>query len=163
MRHRGLARRTLSTLISPLINPIDAPWTKVAGIYRRICLLRANGKDTEADRVAAGEFADARSAAEQETGTVNSSETQALVQSLLDAEETRVAEALLFAEVLAPLIAERIRPALVIEPVASRAPFPSDRETHHPAPRPRDQPVPSIADLIDGMLGQERGPTRPPA
>ena len=131
----------------------------MAGIYRRICLLRANGQNIQADRVQLEELDPARRAAEIETRTGNSPETEALIKALFDNEEARVAEALLFAEVLAPLIAERIRPALVLEPVASRAPFPSDRErrpSSSPATREPADTAPNIADLIDGMLGQER-------
>ncbi len=149
----------MSPLISPLINSLDAPWAKVAGVYRRICLLRANGHDAEADRVQAEELAPARVAAERETHSADSPESELLIQSLLDAEDARVAEALLFAEILAPLIAERIRPLLVLGPVASRPPFPSDRESPRALPPPsvRSEATPSIAALIDGMLAQERG------
>ena len=135
----------------------------MAGIYRRICLLRASGRLAEAERLQLDEFVTARSAAQQETHLDESPESESLINSLLEAEEARVTEALLFAEMLAPMIAEHIRPDTAAELSASRPPFSSDRANRPiPPPRAPSDAAPSIADLIDGMLGQENNGRRSP-
>lgn len=153
----------MSSLTHPLPPSLAAPWSQVAAIYRRICLLRARGHDAEADRLQQYEFAEANAAAEifDEENSVPSAPER--FQALLAAEENRVADALLLAEVLAPIIAEQIRHLPSTATVAASAsPVPAPRESIHPRP-PRDlgEPTPGIADLIDSMLGQERGLRQP--
>ncbi|MBC7368357.1 MAG: hypothetical protein H7343_16365 [Undibacterium sp.] len=120
--------------------------------------MRARGLIAEAERLHSHEFAAALAAAESEMEEILPGHASEEVRTLLDAEETRVNEALLLAEILVPLIAEKInlaRPST--EQVSVRAPAPHPRASARPAavPRHRDDPAPSIADLIDGMLGQE--------
>lgn len=109
------------------------------------------------------EFAEANAAAEvfDEENSVPGAPER--FQALLAAEENRVADALLFAEVLAPMIAEQIRHLPATANLAGAAsPVPAPRESIRPRP-PRDlgEPTPGIADLIDSMLGQERGLRQP--
>lgn len=148
-------------MIPSAINSSAAPWAHVAQLYRRICLLRACGRAAEAEKIQSIEFAAARSAAEQETPVEDPSILESLIQTLLDAEEARVTEAVLLAEMLAPLIADLIRPSLANQPLAVKQPAnthsPSQAAARRPeSPRPPPATAPSIADLIDGMLGQER-------
>ncbi len=130
----------------------------MVALYRRICVLRARGLDTEADRLQQHEFAAARLAAESAMGETSEGPAADKFQALLEAEETRVSEALLLAEILAPLIAEKINSASpAVSTASARAPSPqSGAPARNAVPRRRDDPAPSIADLIDGMLGQER-------
>lgn len=122
--------------------------------------------DREAEAIENTEFAAARSAVEATLDargeTASAEETQNHLQALLAAEEARVTDALLLAEVLAPLIAAQISstPSAVGAPSATS--FPREPKTASPsaarpsASRQRDEPVLGIADLIDGMLSQER-------
>jgi hypothetical protein len=148
-------------LIPPPINFSAPPWAHVAQLYRRICLLRACGRADEAEKIQNVEFAAARFVAEQETLVEDPAILESRVQTLLDAEASRVTEAVLLAEMLAPLIADLIRPSLAIQPLATKQPAnaysPSQAVTRRPEPlRTPPATAPSIADLIDGMLGQDR-------
>ncbi len=132
----------------------------MATLHRRICVLRASGRNADADRLAAGDFTSARAAAETYLSETLSLDAADFLPALLAAEETRVADALVLAELLAPLLAERLRPlpALGAAPSPSHSAVPS---VHRPAsPVTRSGEAPSIADLIDGMLGQEHAPDR---
>lgn len=108
------------------------------------------------------EFAAARSAAEAtlgKPGETSATEIPTRLQALLATEEARVADAFLLAEVLAPLIAAQIAstPAAVAGASLAREPRVAPAApSRPPVARQRDDPAPSIADLIDGMLGQER-------
>jgi hypothetical protein len=80
-------------------------------------------------------------------------EAESILQALLAEEEERVAEAIAFAEVLVPMLAERLRPWRRSGARAARR-----------APRqgPPETPVEprGIADFIDDMLAQERAGPR---
>jgi hypothetical protein len=107
------------------------------------------------------EFAAANSAAADLAAESSVPGTAERFAALLSAEENRVADALLLAELLAPLLAEHIRPLAPATDSVPPAPAPRESLRPHPPHHP-GEPAPSIADLIDSMLGQERG-LRPPA
>lgn len=125
-------------------------------IYRRICVLRAHGAAAEARELERTELAEALSAARAESPPARPE------SDLLAQESNRVAEAQLLAELLAPLLADRLRgaapefaprSATAAAPAAPRAaPPPTPRVTAPPPPAA----APSITDLIDGMLSQDR-------
>ena len=132
--------------------PEPSHWDDVRRIYRRICVLRATGKIDDAAELEHGEFAHAVSVARI---AAVAGEDEA---AILSAEAERVANAGILAELLAPLLAEHLRtdPRLT----ASRAPIsatvPIEKPKPVPAVRPSAPVIPSITDLIDGMLAQER-------
>jgi len=158
----GLLPRTLSPLISPLINLSTPRGAKVAGIYRPHFLLRANGRDAEADRVSAMSYR-RPFRGEQENTRHDSPRVAVAWGSLSSTPRKRAADAHVRRDARSA-IAERLRPSLVIEPVESRTPFPSYREPPRRPEPPRNSSAsaPIIADLIDGISAQERGGARPP-
>ena len=123
-------------------------------LYRRICLLRATGAAEEAGRLEAGEFARAKAEAAASEGDGPS------WPSRLAAEEKRVAEASILAELLAPLLAERLRrPGRSattdgLSAVLDAFPAKSAARTF-----PRGAAL-EVADLIEGMLALERDEDR---
>lgn len=93
------------------------------------------------------EFAEA--AAKARGAAASETEGDSLLKTLLAQEEARVAEAIAFAEVLAPMLAKRLS-ALMPAPRASPVPFPvRERKPGHDENR-------GIADFIEDMLAQER-------
>jgi hypothetical protein len=138
-------------LPSPLhLSSETSQWDDVRRIYRRVCVLRATGKHDEAATVEHEDLARALSAARIAT---HNSEQEAAV---LAEEAERVSNATVLAELLAPMLAEHLRvdtapapaPAVVTAPIAPEKPSKASRP-------PAEKNVPSIADLIDGMLSQE--------
>ena len=137
-------------------------------IYRQVCLLRARGQLAEAAALETSDLASALSTARL-TSPRNQDEA-----SLFAAEDERVATAATLAELLVPLLAERLRSELT--PVAAAAPpapaaSVATRDTHRPAETPSSpafpttpptapSTAPSIADFIDGMLVQQRPSAR---
>jgi hypothetical protein len=118
-------------------------------------VLRATGKTDDAASLENEELARALSIARIAT---NNSEQEAAV---LAEEAERVSSATVLAELLAPMLAEHLRP--LAPPVAAsqvvNAPATASAMPAKPtkaAPPPTEN-VPSIADFIDGMLSQ-----RPP-
>ncbi len=75
-------------------------------------------------------------------------ETDAQWQAMLAGEEDRVADAVALAELLAPMLRDRL-PAMAAPPAATVLP------SRLPSARPRDL-APSVADFIEEMLTQER-------
>jgi hypothetical protein len=149
------------------ISPDTSHWDEVRRIYRRIGVLRATGREQEAETVENRDLARAltvaRAAAESE-----SEET-----AVLAVEAERVLNASLLAEMLAPLLAERLqstlgasvadgsRAATFAPPSETTAPVASIAPAKLPQPR-KNEGMPSIADLIDGMLSQDASlPTAP--
>lgn len=121
-------------------------------VYRQICLLRARGAVVEAARMEAAELEPALAKAAGECA-VEISWADHFV-----AEQLRISEARLLAELLAPLLAERLQPA------GMAPPFPAPDSNPHVID-PGSSPLPSrrgsaspleVADLIEGMLAQER-------
>jgi hypothetical protein len=125
----------------------EPSWIKVGQVHRRICFLRLEGREAEAREIEGNEFApavvEARKAAESD------SEADSLLHSLVAEGEERVAEAIAFAEVLMPMLSERLKLQ-----APSGAPAMSVRQKR-PAVRNPDESH-GIADFIDEMLAQER-------
>ncbi len=129
-------------------------WDDVRRIYRRICLLREQGKTAEASSLENSEFS--RSLAAARAASRSGTEEA----EVLAAEAERVSTACLLAEMVAPLLAECLRDELQGTPVttAARAEAKSTRAVSAASPAPvPDRPTtsPSITDLIDGMLSLE--------
>ena len=128
-------------------------WDDVRRIYRRVCLLRATGKNEEATQLENSEFARVLAAARIAS---NNGDEEA---GVLAEEAERVSSACVLAELLAPLLAERLRtqPSPISVSETAPAPVSTVREKEKSAApvRPPPDKVPSIADLIDGMLSQE--------
>lgn len=141
-------------------------WNEARRIYRRVCVLRALGRDDEAtvveNRDLARVLATARLAAESDA---HSEET-----AVLGAESERVANAAVLAELLAPLLADKLASQMRANEFAASSaallPSAAGLPVSVPARKPviatapdstqrRNASVPSITDLIDGMLSQE--------
>jgi len=121
----------------------------VGRIYRRVCFLRFEGLGQEASRIEFTELKEAVDAARK--ACASGLEADSILKSLFEEEGERVAEAMAFAEVLVPMLADRI-PALQAE----RTRVPARASV---VPRMSREPLgetPSVADFIDGMLEQER-------
>jgi hypothetical protein len=130
---------------------VSSDWDAVRRLYRRICVLRATGRDADASVLEREDLSRALSAARAATDSPVNETT------LLAAESDRVADAGVLADVLAPLLAERLR-ADAPTPIAAVSAEPASTavSTLTPLTRPPRASVPGIADLIDGMLSQER-------
>ena len=120
-------------------------WREAGKIYRRVCFLRSQGRDAEAQWVQDTDLVRALAAARAEAPA--GPETEAAWQAMQAAEEERVAEAVALSELLAPMLKDRL--AL---PLAASAALPPPRPA---AAIPRAQ-APSVADFIEEMLAQER-------
>lgn len=126
--------------------PAESPLDDLRRLYRRICVLRQGRRLTEALALEQGELP-ARLAAVRAAGAADQ------VADILAAEEVRVAEARLLAELIAPILADSLNLTLTSAPSAS----PTRAASARPAlAREATAPAPSIADFIDGMLAQER-------
>lgn len=89
------------------------------------------------------------------------------LHALLAAEDERASNAAVLAELLTPLLAERLATMFARLPAESSAglsadSLPAARGAAPPRRSPTD-PAPTIADLIEGMLVQERAASRPSA
>lgn len=126
----------------------------MATVYRRICVLRVHGRAGEAETLARADLAQVL----QQAGNASATPELFTAQrdALFRAEEERVAQAQLLAELLAPLLIQR--PADPAAVPASNAVPPVPR--HLPrGPLPDTEPD-AIASLLDGMLDQERNAPR---
>lgn len=122
------------------------------GICRRVWLLRSEGRSREAQRIEDTELAAAAAQARDALG--NGLEADARFNALLAEERERMAAAMEFAEILAPMLSERLRAQA---PVRGRAGMASDAE----GPETSDPgEARGIADYIDQMLAQERSDSR---
>jgi hypothetical protein len=138
------------------------PWSDVRRVYRRICLLRATGLSDEASALEQNEFAEVLAAARKAPKAAQE-ETRILAE-----EAERVASASLLADLLAPLLANKLQSAVIAsaETAASVSTRKSDvvlaspprraRVSSSDAPESATAGIPGIADMIDGMLSQER-------
>lgn len=84
----------------------------------------------------------------------NNSEQEAVV---LTEEAERVSAATVLAELLAPMLAEHLRSTHLgpaVAPAAVATPVLPEKSSKANPPPPKNN-VPSIADLIDGMLSQQ--------
>lgn len=127
-------------------------------IYRRICVLRAGGHPADALDLELEELPKALAAAREAAG-----ENADMAASVLAQEAERVTNASILAELVAPLLADRLNArAATAAPVPAAAPSPAAAFRKSPAPppaapvapKPAVQTAPSIADLLDGMLAQ---------
>jgi hypothetical protein len=124
----------------------DPPWIEVGRIFRRICFLRTEGLSTEAERLEESEFAQA--VAKARADAASEFEAESTLQAILTEEKERVADAIAFAEIIVPKLAERL--ASQSGPVRAAA---------HVVKKPRaEAPAASrdIADFIDEMISQDR-------
>lgn len=108
-------------------------------------MLRASGKYDAALQLELAEFSAALE-------SIRTSGDTTPVAPLLAVEANRVAEAVLLAELLAPLLASRLNAAQGAAAIpGSRRGHPVRRDT-----APAGSPAPTVADFIDGMLAQDR-------
>lgn len=137
---RGPDSPTLSACPDPAVG-----WIEVARLCRRICALVERGEVTEADRLRTGEFAAAVNA-------LRPVETDA---TMFAAVAQRLVDATLLAHELAPLLAERLQPAVAV--AAPNSPMARSASAAIEAPaRARSPASANIADFIDQMLTLER-------
>jgi hypothetical protein len=126
---------------SEALQRLEPPWIEAAQLYRKVCILRAEGRVPEAQLLEDGAFAEASS----RLGTDADPSVGATLRSIMAAEESRVADAVVLSGILAPMLASRLSlPAAAPLAAPKRAPVPT-------APGQR-----GIADFIDEMLAQER-------
>jgi hypothetical protein len=122
------------------------PWSPLVPLCRRICLLRAQGLTAAADDLHTTEFIPILAALRTEYGPAAQLDDDR-VNLLFAIEHERVANAMLVAELIKPLIT----PAVAAQP----NPIPRARPTQQLTPT-RAAPTMSIADLLDDMLARER-------
>lgn len=136
----------------------DIPWSQIALICRRVCVLRERGLHVEADELQAGALADAV-AAVQASGVAPEA-CEARVEKIFIHESDRVATAAVVAELLLPALLERLKaPAPSMSaptPLPARSAVP--RVVMTPPPRCGGA---SIADFIDAMIAQGEGAEGP--
>jgi hypothetical protein len=151
----------------PLNSAAASRWREVQTLCRRVHVLRVTGKSAEAGELESGALSESV-AALRSCSTV----TQAQLDGLFAAEEERVTSARLLAEILLPMLTESW--AAFSRVLASQAPGSSPSGSpardftpaaanvapHETAPATRETTpgLPGIADFIDEMLSQERGP-----
>jgi hypothetical protein len=111
----------------------------IARLCRKICLCRTRGQVAEANRLEAVLH-----------DQVSPGFSEEALQEVFMIEQKRVIDALMLAEVLGPLLTEHLS-ATSSDP--ARAHGPAARSS--PRPVTTDEPL-GIADLIEGMLMQER-------
>jgi hypothetical protein len=113
----------------------------IARLCRQICLCRTRGQVAEASRLEI-----------VLRDQVSAGFSESALQELFLAEQKRVIDALMLAEVLGPLLTEQLATA-ASDITRAHAPAPAARSSRPPATS--DRPL-AIADLIEGMLMQER-------
>jgi hypothetical protein len=110
----------------------------IARLCRQICLCRTRGQIAQANRLEA-----------VLRNQVSADFSEDALQEIFIIEQKRVIDALMLADVLGPLLTEHL--AATADP--ARAQAPAARSS--PRPVTPDEPL-GIADLIEGMLVQER-------
>lgn len=118
-------------------------------VHRRICFLRSEGRHAEAGDIEARELSSAVDEARR--ACESDAESDSLLAAVRADGEERVADAVAFAEVLVPLLTERLSLAA---PGAAEPP-----RRRRPAPEEPGEPR-EIADFIDEMLAHERAGSR---
>lgn len=128
----------------PLPDPSASasPLGDLPQLYRRICLLRVAQRTSEARQLEA-------SALPQALATAHAACGEARIADFMAAEEAKVADARMLAELLAPLLATELNLSFTPSPAAVPA-------LQRPAPSPPHSEPLSIADFIDGMIAQEQ-------
>ena len=125
----------------------------MAAIYRRICLLRCRGESMAAVRLTEHELPRALAIITPAEG-----ETAAFItyrDGLFQMEEERVHNALAVAELLAPLLLDRMTENALSAPAGAARRLVPDRSPAPVASKPLD-----IADMIDCVLAQQRSVNR---
>jgi hypothetical protein len=125
----------------------EPSWIKVGRVHRRICFLRLEGREAEAREIEGTELGPA--VIEARKTSESDMEADAVLRALTSEDEERVAEAIAFAEVLVPMLSERLSLHSPSTGVATR----SAREKRPPTGDP--DKARGIADFIDEMLAQE--------
>jgi hypothetical protein len=131
----------------------NAAWREATRICRRICILREQGRQAEAEAMMANELAEVR--AMLSSGGV-SSEIETKMAAIFTREEDRVADAAVLAELLVPALCAATNTAAVNSLSA--------RDTRATSPLTAPKTIVArggtgdIADFIDEMLAQERAP-----
>jgi hypothetical protein len=137
---------TALSVLAEALKRFDPPWMEVGRIFRRICFLRAEGLAEEAHRVEETEFAEATTRARQ--GSESEFESESILHAVITEEKERVCDAIAFAEILVPMLAERLGaklgPVRAAAHVAKKLPVRASEA-------PRD-----IADFIDDMIRQDK-------
>jgi hypothetical protein len=137
----------LSALAASL-RRFEPSWVRVGRVHRRLCFLRSEGREAEAREVEGSELAAAVAEARRVSGS--DAEADALLSELFTEGEERVADAVAFAEVLLPMLAQEMRPAAP----ALAHPAQGHRQRKPSALRPGGDL--EIADFIDEMLAQDK-------
>jgi hypothetical protein len=126
-------------------------------------LLRARGGDAAAEVLRTGQLEDAL-AAFRTTG-VSEAEIATRLETILAAEEDRVANAIILADVLAPILAEQLGSRMEsLATAAAHTPPTAKAGAALPPSKRNDTPLPpaGIADFIDQMIALERPAPQPP-
>jgi hypothetical protein len=142
----------LNTLFTNLEPPAAGHVAGITRLMRRICLLREQGDAGQAARLHEHELADAVRELRATHGAQALSDEE--LRALFAAEEQRVAEAVVLAELLIPQL------------VGARPPVPAQAVPATPVPARLRVPAvppgsPGIPDLLDAMLAAERNGRRP--
>jgi hypothetical protein len=131
----------------------------LAGIVRyvrKICLLREQQSVEEAAKLEKTDFANAVRDFRLAHGADNLPEAR--LRQLFEAEEQRVAEAVILSELIIPQLVKSF-PVFSGPTLPNSAPASSPERTPVPV-RPPSDGVPQIADLLDGMLASDRNNRR---
>jgi len=116
-------------------------------VYRRVCLLRLEGRDDDARCVMDGEFAQAE--AEALAACRGEADGESLLRRFLDGEGERMASAVALAEVLVPELSRRLFLQAAAPSRAGQGPGAAPAAA-------RGGGAPALADFIDEMLALER-------
>jgi hypothetical protein len=140
------------------------PFAVINRHIRQICLLREQGDVAEAERVEQNEFANTLRDLRLAHGPQILPQTE--LNALFEAEHRRVADAVVFSELLIPQLVKSFSaspfPTQTRAVVAATAPStPRDSVVSTPKAPAATGVSPMIADLLDAMLASERGGRRP--
>jgi len=130
----------------------DFTWSEVARLCRRVCVLRAQGRLDEAGNLhtqSIGPLIAALQAGREPTVSV-----EERLAATMAAESSRVADAALLAELLAPMLGVRAGITTPASPVVRTAAAPPLVHVLAQSSAPA-RPAASIADFLDEMLAQE--------
>jgi hypothetical protein len=139
----------LSALVEDL-HRFEPPWSKVGRVYRHVCFLKAEGRSGEARTIEDTELAAAIAEARGSAGT--EAEVDARLNRVKAEGEVLVTEAIAYAEVLVPMLTNRLRTLALPSAPAGPAPAPKRKKAQAPGESR------GIADFIDEMLAQD-GPS----
>lgn len=145
----------MTAAISSFPIGLDAPRAELARLCRKICIARE--RDGQLDRSLESEFQHALAEIHAHFGSESVSEED--LWEIVRVEEKRVADASVIAELLLPRLLTALRSQLPAPaPSPSLAPPPS---ASTPEPRTLSPAAPlGIADLLEGMLDQQRSELR---